>query len=144
MLVEAVDKRERTGKSAVGKSGEEAAVQWLESHGFTVLDRNWRSHHLELDIIARTPRALHIVEVKTRSLPGIAAETLDSAATIDPAAAVDQRKQARLVAAASRYIALNHIALEVQFDIISVILDPAGHPSVEYIPSAFFPITYGR
>ncbi len=35
-----------------GKAGENAAVLFLENHGYQILERNWRHHHLELDIIA--------------------------------------------------------------------------------------------
>ena len=142
-MVGAGDKKE---KGAVGKAGEDAAVHWLEAKGFIIRDRNWRSHHREIDIIAESPQAVHIVEVKTRSLPEFCRSApLDIASeTLDPASAVDSRKQSRLVAAANHYIALNHITKEVQFDIVAVILYPDGSPSIEYIPAAFFPITFGR
>ena len=53
----------------LGREGEEAACQYLESQGLCVLDRNWHCGKLELDIVARKPdeNLLHIVEVKTRS-----------------------------------------------------------------------------
>ena len=30
-------------KDALGKSGEQAAAEYLTSHGLRILDRNWRS-----------------------------------------------------------------------------------------------------
>lgn len=49
-----------------GKAGENAAVLFLEEKGYHILERNWRHHHLELDIIAAKGTILHIIEVKTR------------------------------------------------------------------------------
>jgi putative endonuclease len=49
-----------------GKRGENLAVEFLQEKGYQVIERNWRHHHLELDIIATKEGMLHIVEVKTR------------------------------------------------------------------------------
>lgn len=49
-----------------GKLGENAAVLFLEEKGYQILERNWRHHHLELDIVAAKDNILQIVEVKTR------------------------------------------------------------------------------
>ncbi|NLE98478.1 MAG: YraN family protein [Propionibacterium sp.] len=61
----------RLGKvsRALGQHGERVAVQYLESLGFEILERNWRCSHGELDIVAyeQAEHALVFVEVKTRS-----------------------------------------------------------------------------
>ena len=49
-----------------GRQGEEAAARWLLDHGFTLLHRNWRQGHYELDIVAARKGTLHFIEVKTR------------------------------------------------------------------------------
>ena len=36
-------------KNETGRIGEEIALGWLLEHGFRLLDRNWRSGHLELE-----------------------------------------------------------------------------------------------
>jgi putative endonuclease len=51
----------------LGKQGEQVAVTYLESQGMTVLERNWRCRHGEIDIIAEDGPHLVVVEVKTRS-----------------------------------------------------------------------------
>ena len=48
-----------------GRQGEEAAARWLLDHGFTLLHRNWRQGHYELDIVAARKGTLHFIEVKT-------------------------------------------------------------------------------
>ena len=49
-----------------GRLGEETAARWLLDHGFTLLHRNWRQGHYELDIVAARKGTLHFIEVKTR------------------------------------------------------------------------------
>ena len=118
----------------VGRAGEDAAAQWLSDHGLRIVDRNWRSGHKEIDIVAESPERLHIVEVKTLSV----SEDLTSA--LDPAEKVGSAKQSRLIAAAKHYIAVNHILKEVQFDVVAVRLHSDGLSDIEYIPEAFIPI----
>lgn len=70
----------------LGAAGEARAADYLLAQGFTVLERNWRGDHGEIDIIASHDGVLAIVEVKTRT-------TLDYG---DPLAAVDRHKLDRL------------------------------------------------
>lgn len=116
-------------KNETGRIGEEIALAWLLEHGFRLLDRNWRSGHLELDLVMEGPERVHIVEVKTMTPPLL----------IQPFEKVDAVKQGRLTTAARRYIAQRHVTREVQFDVVSVVLG-GDSPAVEYIPEAFFPI----
>ena len=50
----------------LGIEGEALAEKWLVRNGYTVLHRNWKIGHYEIDIIAEKKGTLHIVEVKTR------------------------------------------------------------------------------
>jgi putative endonuclease len=116
-------------KSETGRRGEDVALDWLVAHGFRLLDRNWRSGHKELDLVMESEKRLHVVEVKTMTPPLL----------IQPFEKVDTAKQARVTAAAAHYIAQRHVRKEVQFDVVSVVLD-GERTEVEYIPQAFFPI----
>jgi putative endonuclease len=49
-----------------GNHGEELATAWLVKKGYTLLERNWRFRHWEVDIIASKDKFLHFIEVKTR------------------------------------------------------------------------------
>jgi len=51
----------------VGRWGEQAAVEYLEKQGYTILERNFRAARGEVDIIARQDKVLVFVEVKARS-----------------------------------------------------------------------------
>ena len=116
-------------KSETGKRGEDLALAWLLEHGFRLRDRNWRSGHKELDLVVESAERVHVVEVKTLTPPLL----------VRPFEKVDAAKQRRLTAAASQYIAERRVDKEVQFDIVSVVLD-GDRTEVEYIPEAFLPI----
>ncbi len=116
-------------KSETGRRGEDIALEWLLGHGFRLLDRNWRSGHKELDLVMAGEGRVHVVEVKTMTPPLL----------IQPYEKVDAIKRARLVAAANHYIAEHRVQEEVQFDVVSVVLD-GENTQVDYIPEAFYPI----
>lgn len=50
----------------LGQLGESAARQFLQKQGYRILDRNWRFHHFELDLVCRDQDCIVFVEVKTR------------------------------------------------------------------------------
>ena len=54
-----------------GSEGEDAAAAALARMGWKILDRNWRSGHLELDIVASDRGTIVFVEVKTRAAGGM-------------------------------------------------------------------------
>lgn len=53
-------------KDALGRLGEERAVDFLAARGYVIVDRNWRCPDGEIDIVAFDGADLVIVEVKTR------------------------------------------------------------------------------
>ena len=95
----------------LGQVGEEEACRFLMRKGYTLLERNWRYGHLELDIIAECYGALVFVEVKTRSyepfLPALAAG--------------DEEKLRHLRQAAAHYLHLHKLDTPIRFDIITVV-----------------------
>lgn len=112
----------------LGKAGENAAVAYLEEHGYLIQHRNWRKGHFELDIVAAKENELVIVEVKTRS------NTLFA----QPEEAVDLPKIKRTVRAADTYMKLFQIDVPVRFDIITVIGEN-GNFRIDHIKEAFYP-----
>ncbi len=51
---------------AIGNRGEDLACQWLLSHGYALIERNYRSRWCEIDIVAKKDQVIYIVEVKFR------------------------------------------------------------------------------
>ncbi len=105
---------ERAGRSAArtGAKGEEAAAAMLRNMGWRILARNWRSGHLELDIVAEDHGELVFVEVKTRAKDGMT----------QPYEALSAVKKERLLRAAKAWIA-EHDAWEkpCRFDLVCVL-----------------------
>ena len=50
----------------LGQWGEEVATDYLRRKGYTIVERDWKSGHRDLDIIAMDGQTLVVVEVKTR------------------------------------------------------------------------------
>lgn len=116
--------------SRIGQAGEQMACDFLETQGHQILDRNWRSGHLELDIVSEAPDGLHFVEVKARTAP-VTTTVLDQ---------VNSVKQKRISAAAGQYLNKKHMeGKEVFFDIVSVLFD-GEETTVRYFPQAWIPM----
>lgn len=117
----------------LGRKGEDIACRHLEGIGHTIIERNWRSGHLEIDIISVNAEGIHFVEVKTRQ----------RSIQAPPQENVDAGKQRRLTKAALRYL---HSAKglpvrdpECIFDIIAITFE-GENAYVEWIPQAFIPL----
>jgi putative endonuclease len=110
----------------LGKKGEDIALQTLLKKGYTLVEKNWRFHHKEVDIIARDGSDLVFVEVKTRSSDWYG----------NPEEAVDSRKRQFLSLAAEAYVNFRRLDVNIRFDVVSIILKP-GYQSVDHIIDAF-------
>lgn len=94
-----------------GILGEQEACTYLSKRNYRILERNWHSGHLEVDIIAEWFGEIVFVEVKTRRSERFA-----------PAEdAVDMRKQEHLVKAALAYLSEKGLDAPYRFDIITVV-----------------------
>lgn len=120
-------------RQELGRRGEDLACRYLSRAGHTILERNWHSGHLEIDIISQDESGIHFVEVKTRQ----------KSIQTPPQENVRKAKQRNIVKAARRYLSTqkqtevwNH---EYSFDIIAVSLD-SGKEDIEWFPQAYIPI----
>ena len=107
----------------LGQIGEEEACRFLIRKGYTLLERNWRVGHLELDIIAECYGEIIFVEVKTRS-------NEDFAPAIT---AVDDEKIKNLRLAARHYLDLNRLDQPIRFDIITVVGEQRPFTITHYV-----------
>ena len=117
----------------LGKQGEDLACEWLRQHGHAILERNWRSGHLEIDIISFDPDGIHFVEVKTRR----------QSIQAPPQESVDRTKQSRIIKAAHSFLRTrkglpygNH---ECHFDIMAVTFK-GEEWTHEWFPQAYIPL----
>lgn len=97
----------------LGNAAEDAAVLFLEEKGIRILERNFRSYHGEIDIIALEEQStILVIEVKMRS--GRECGT--------PAEAVDLRKQKKICYTFNYYRMKEQLREDtpVRFDVIEV------------------------
>ncbi len=115
-------------KSEVGLKGENLACELIESKGWSIVDRNWRIGHYEIDIIATECSSIHFVEVRTLMYPNL----------VEPYETIGSKKQNRLLRAASRYMAIKRENREAIFDVISIVFNGDNY-KIELIENAFSP-----
>lgn len=100
--------------STTGASGETAACEYLEKHGYIIKHRNVRYRNGELDIVAVKENKLIFVEVKTRT----------SSVAGMPYEAITAGKLKHLLHAIQLYIHDNNLAhCKAQLDILSIMWD---------------------
>ena len=107
------------------------AVRYLRLHGYTVKERNWRSGHAEIDIIATNLSSVAFVEVKARTYTR---ETLEAAPP--PGNAVKSEKQRLTRKAAKDYLWQHPTKKQPRMDVIEVWLvrnDETGKSKVAKI-----------
>ena len=119
---------EPTLQQSRGRAGEDAAVRYLQSHGYLVMERNFHCLWGELDIVSRQGETLVFVEVKARrdDRMGSAFES------------VTARKQQRLILATQEYLQRNALQENPwRIDVIAVRMGPGGiTQSLEHLENA--------
>jgi uncharacterized protein (TIGR00252 family) len=91
--------------------GEELAAAYLREKGYVILERDWRSSHRDIDIIAQQGNCIVFVEVKTRRSRDFA----------DPIKAINYQKQKNLRRAINHYIHYRKIDNLWRFDVITIV-----------------------
>lgn len=115
----------RLSNRQLGSWGEERAVEYLESCGYRIFQRNWRCREGELDIIAYAPqrKALVGVEVKTRRNGGQVAAY----------EAISARKLARLRRLLCQWIIdTGRHAENLSIDLVAISLNSNGFYELEH------------
>jgi putative endonuclease len=135
--------RRRDHRRALGASGEELAARHLEALGFEIVDRNFRTRHGELDLVARTDRTVVFCEVKTRIVSAMAGP-LASPRPYGPLDSIGVRKRRQVRAMARIWLAEAHDRLgpgspaEIRFDAVGITLDGSGRLiELEHLEGAF-------
>ena len=111
----------------LGKEAEQLAEDWLKEKGYSILHRNWRHSHYEIDIIAAKNNILHIIEVKARR----------SSAFGNPEESVTKKKFKNLQKAADEFLFLNPEFKFIQFSILSIILPKNKDPEFFFLEDVF-------
>jgi putative endonuclease len=99
-------------RSQTGQWGEAIAAKHLESNGYSVLQRNWRHGHGELDIVAQKDELIVFVEVRTRRNDafGMAEES------------ISPKKRAKLIETAQAFLDAHDLS-EAQWQIDVIVIE---------------------
>jgi putative endonuclease len=121
-------------RQRLGRHAEDLVAERLAAAGWRILERNARTRHGELDIVALDRRTLVFVEVK-------AGRAGSSFGPERPVHSIDYRKQARVRRLATAWMGerrdLPRYA-EIRFDAVGVTFDRANRPiDIEHIEGAF-------
>ena len=111
-----------------GLHGEDIAVSFLETQGYSIVARNYRQRFGEIDIVAQDGETLVFVEVKTRRSDRFGS----------PFEAIDTRKQIKISRMAQDYISRNNLEdCSARFDVVAIRLKQDSAPEVQHICDAF-------
>lgn len=111
-----------------GQIGEDIAAEYLVKNGYTLLERNWRFRHWEVDLIAFKNRKLHFVEVKTRY----------SVRFGKPEESITREKMTHLRNAAEEYQYRHPEWKYLQFDVIAITLVNGTAKEIYLIEDVYF------
>jgi len=115
-------------KLRLGRTGEEAAVRYLEKKGYRIVERGFRLLRGEIDILAYDRATLVFAEVKTRT----------SQAFGLPEESVTPAKQAQIRKIAQGYLAHHHLEdIPCRFDVLSVLIDSDRRVMIRHLENAF-------
>lgn len=106
-----------------GELAEKQALVYLLSQGLTLVSKNYRCKHGELDLIMKDNNTLVIVEVRFRKTNkyGSALETITSA------------KQSRIINTTHIYLSELGENQSIRFDVVAI----SGDGTIEWIKNAF-------
>lgn len=113
---------------SLGRRGETAAAEFLQTQGYIILDQNFRLNWGELDLIAIDEKTVVYVEVKTlRSARG------------KPELAVNAKKREQLIKLAKIYASRRDLLHQKsRFDVIGINWpDPHLPPTIHHFKNAF-------
>ncbi len=120
-----IEKRRKMAlHNELGTWGESLAADYLSRQGYTILERDWKSGHRDIDIIAQDGDTIVFVEVKTRrnSLFG------------EPEEAINYKKLQNLRGAINHYVKYRHLRNNIRLDAITIIGTPdGGEPEINHI-----------
>jgi putative endonuclease len=98
-------------RQSLGLYGESIAADYLESEGYSILERNWHSPYGEIDLVATIDNVITFVEVKTRASKSLG----------PPEISITPRKEQHMRDAAEFYIQQHpEIICDWRIDVITV------------------------
>jgi putative endonuclease len=117
----------RKGKTKLGRWGEQAAAEYLETKGFQILDHNVRTPYGEIDLVAEFDQQLVFVEVKTRS----------STRFGHPEEAVGEDKITHIIESAQSFLQEQpNPDQDWRIDVVAIVRLPGEEPEITHFENA--------
>jgi len=117
-----------SARQALGRKGEEVAVDFLKKQGYRIIKRNYRCRAGEIDIVVKEGSSLVFVEVKSRRSTHFGL----------PEEAVSYEKRRHLTTVALGYLTHHRIKeTKCRFDVVSVLMNENGVKEIRLIKNAF-------
>jgi putative endonuclease len=112
----------------LGDRGERMAAEHLERAGWTILARNFRIGHREVDLVARRGEVVAFIEVKTRAGLGYG----------HPLEAITALKRREIQRVAQIWVERHGREGDVyRYDAVSVLIIAGGEPVIEHVEDAW-------
>lgn len=113
---------------SLGRSGEEAALDYLREKRYRIIQKGFRMLRGEIDIIAYDRKTLVFIEVKTRKSKDYG----------PPEESVTPAKQHQIRRIAEGFLARNNLQhVECRFDVLSLMFTEKGDYQIDHIQNAF-------
>jgi putative endonuclease len=121
-------RRAGTTNKPLGDRGEQLAADYLARGGWTILHRNFRLGHREVDLVARRGEVVAFVEVKTRAGLGYG----------HPLESITAKKRREVQQVAAAWVERHGKDGDVyRFDAVSVLVRAGGEPVIEHVEDAW-------
>ena len=112
-----------------GNKGEDIAAGYLVSEGYLIIERNYRFHKGEIDIVARDKAEGYLVFVEVKSR-----KSLEYG---EPEYAITAAKMKQLKRMAKYYLLDRHVKdTDCRIDVITVLLTPDNPPLINHYKNA--------
>jgi len=112
-----------------GSEGEDAAVEYLKSKGYFIIERNYRFHKGEIDIVAKDKDEGYLVFVEVKSR-----KSLEYG---EPEYAITAAKMKQLKRMAKYYLLDRHVKdSDCRIDVITVLFTSENPPQINHYQNA--------
>jgi putative endonuclease len=122
------DLKQENNKS-FGNEGEDIAAGYLKSEGYEIIERNYRFHKGEIDIVAKDNNSNYLVFVEVKSR-----KSLEFG---EPEYAITPAKSKQLKRMANYYLVDNHVKnTDCRLDVITILFSSTNPPLINHYKNA--------
>jgi putative endonuclease len=119
----------QNNNKSFGNEGEDIASDYLKKNGYEIIERNYRFHKGEIDIVAKDNETNYLVFIEVKSR-----KSLEYG---EPEYAITPAKAKQLKRMANYYLLDNHVKnIDCRLDVITILFTPANPPLINHYKNA--------